>query len=74
MDVTVEWPPEGMAFTRDAEKQEFPIYCKYRCLRCNRVWGSNKPGRPRYCGKCKTAAWDTPKPERPRDPKQPRVW
>lgn len=31
-----------------------------RCLRCDGEWLTRREGKPTYCAKCKSAAWDKP--------------
>ena len=31
------------------------------CLRCGHAWFPYRGAKPRYCAKCKSAAWDRPR-------------
>jgi DNA-directed RNA polymerase subunit RPC12/RpoP len=50
-----------MGMVRQMREQP-PAGTEFACLRCGATWQSRKDGKPKACGRCKSAYWDRPKP------------
>lgn len=51
---------------KDTPEVMYPAGTVFHCLRCDADWATRKDGKPKACGKCKSAYWDRPEQSIPR--------